>query len=354
MGRPKGSKNKIKNAPKCSEGNIASSEPIYTDDRKKHPNWVVTIFKDEAPVFDADRMKYLLFAPENCPSTNKHHWQTYVSWKQGNHKTMSATAKWFGATCHIAKGDVEHQLDYIRGPYEKDGKSKPFNRDWKEFGTRPAQGARNDLTALVENVTSGEINVDSIVLENPLMYHQYGRTLLKAEDLAMRKRYRTEMTTCDWYWGPKGVGKSHAAFEGYSPDTHYNWKLNDNGWQDGYSQQPIVVVNEFRGQIKYSDLLELIDKWPFTLPRRGREPIPFTSTHVIITSSLPPCEVYRNMNVFDSLEQLMDRIKVIKLEGESRRKAPVDALKAPCGRASPSSDCVASSSKSIWELECEF
>lgn len=351
MGRPKGSKNKPKSAPKCSEGNIASSEPIFIDDKKKHPNWVVTIFKDEEPVFDEDRMKYLLYAPEKCPSTNRHHWQTYVSWKQGNHKTMSATAKWFGATCSLAKGDVEHQLDYIRGPYEKDGKSKPFNPDWKEFGTRPAQGARNDLTALVENVTSGETSVDSIVLENPVMYHQYGRTLHKAEDLAMRKRFRTEMTTCDWLWGPTGVGKSHAAYDGFTPDTHYNWKLNDNGWQDGYTQQPIVIVNEFRGQIKYGELLDMIDKWPsFTAPRRSREPMPFTSKHVIITSSMPPWEVYKNRNDIDRLDQLLRRIKVINMEGAPEGGSK-DSLRSCPLLPPPSAD---TEDNSIWDVEVEF
>jgi len=141
----------------------------------------------------------------------------------------------------------------------------------------------------------------------------YGRTLSKIEDICMRKRYRTEMTTCTWYHGKTGVGKSHKAFEGFTPDTHYVWKTNDNGWQDGYQQQEIVIINDFRGEIKYNDMLNLIDKWAYTIPRRGREPMPFTSKHVIVTSSLPPDQVFTRRLEEDSLEQLIRRIDVVEL-----------------------------------------
>ena len=67
-------------------------------------------------------------------------------------------------------------------------------------------------------------------MTNPEAYHQYGpRTLTKVEDIALRSKFRTEMTTCEWLSGPTGVGKSHRAFQGFTPDTHYVWKLNDGG-----------------------------------------------------------------------------------------------------------------------------
>ena len=49
-------------------------------------------------------------------------------------------------------------------------------------------------------------HADEIVCEDPEQYHQYGRTLHKLEDIALRKKHRTWMTTCDWLWGPTGVG----------------------------------------------------------------------------------------------------------------------------------------------------
>lgn len=181
-----------------------------------------------------------------------------------------------------------------------------------EFGSLPVQGKRTDLLEIKNEILNGK-KVDDITLENPSLYHQYGRTLSKIEDLAMRKKYRTEMTQCDWIYGKTNVGKSHEAFKDFNPETHYVWK-NDNGWQDGYTQQETVIINDFRGEIPYNELLQLIDKWPHYLKRRNREPMPFISKKIIITSSLPPEKVYRHRDDEDKIEQLLRRIHVIKME----------------------------------------
>ena len=67
------------------------------------------------------------------------------------------------------------------------------------------------------------------------------------------------MTQGTYIHGPSGVGKSHMAFQGFTPETHYVKCLEDEWW-DGYTGQPIVIINEFRGQIKLSELFDLVDK----------------------------------------------------------------------------------------------
>ncbi|AXQ66240.1 MAG: helicase [Cressdnaviricota sp.] len=182
-----------------------------------------------------------------------------------------------------------------------------------EWGTISNQGERKDLKRKIDEVISGDTTPDEICVEMPVFYHQYGRTLEKAWCIAMRKKWRTEMTTCDWLWGETGVGKSHKAFEGYSPETHYVWNLAEE-FQCGYRQQDTVIINEFRGQIKYSELLTLIDKWPHCIKRKGGEQLPFVSKHIIITSCKPPDEIYPRQDEKDSLRQLLRRIKVIEVE----------------------------------------
>jgi len=181
----------------------------------------------------------------------------------------------------------------------------------EEFGERPSQGKRTDLADIAKDISNGKSVID-ITLENPELYHQYGRTLNFLEDIALRKKFRTEMTRCTWYYGKTGAGKSHKAFEGYTPETHYVLP-KDNGWWDGYIGQETVIINDFRGHIPYDELLTLIDKWPHNVKRRGREPVPFLSKHIIITSPLSPDECYPNRNTKDSIEQLARRCKIIKL-----------------------------------------
>jgi len=185
--------------------------------------------------------------------------------------------------------------------------------DFHEYGEPGKQGQRADLVLLKEQIVGG-VRVDSMVMDDPVAFHQYGRTLNKIEDLAMRRKWRTEMTRGTWYHGKTGVGKSHIAFDGFGTDTHYVFP-NDNGWWDGYTQQPTVIFNDFRGEIPYNEMLQLIDKWPYSVRRRNREPMPFTSTSVIITASLPPWEVYCQRNNRDSIQQLLRRVEVIELTG---------------------------------------
>ena len=141
--------------------------------------------------------------------------------------------------------------------------------------------------------------------------HQYGRTLDRLEDIRMRSVARTEMTKGVWLWGPTGTGKSHRAanMEG----TQY-WWTNDNGWWDGYKQQDVVILNDFRGNIAYGEMLQMVDKWPYAVRRRGREPMPFTSKMVVVTSSLHPKDVYKNLSAEDKLAQLERRFDIIKCE----------------------------------------
>lgn len=200
------------------------------------------------------------------------------------------------------------------GSYTNGQKVKEPNPEFVEFGVLPKQGKRTDLDEIKDQIMNGK-KVDDIALENPEMYHQYGRTLNKLEDIALRKRFRNWTTKGYWLYGGTGIGKSHVAFKNYNPDTHYVKNLNEDWW-DGYTGQEVVIFNEFRGQIKYSELLDLMDKWPKTVKIRNRQPVPFLAKCVIITSALEPSEVYHNLSGNDKLAQLTRRCQIIeKLKG---------------------------------------
>lgn len=243
-------------------------------------------------------VQYLIYGKEVGESGTPH-LQGYIEL----HKKMSfnKVAKLFKWHIEPRKGTQQQAIDYCK----KEGRTF-------EKGEPKAQGKRHDLIQVKEKLAKGETTVDQITLEDPELFHQYGRTLNTIEDILLRKQFRTEMTTCDWIVGKTGKGKSHLAFQGYSPDTHYVL-VNDNGWWEGYRQQPIVIINDFRGWILYNELLQLIDKWPHKVKRRNREPMPFTSKHIIITSVLEPTAVYNNRNSEDGIEQLLRRIKIIRL-----------------------------------------
>lgn len=289
------------------------------DKNERKRAWCLTIWDESPPVFNPDKMSYLLYAPEICPETGKPHWQTYVYWRHA--KTRSASIKSMGCDIHpfakSADGSFASNLNYIRGPYESpDGKKKkPFNPDWEEHGKQPSQGARADLIALRDEMASGETKIEKIILDKPDIYHQYGRTLHAIDTQLNINKFRDFMTEGIWYWGATGTGKSHRAFKDYNPDTHYVWH-SDKGWWDNYYGQEIVIMNDFRGEISYNQLLQIVDKWPYQVSRRGAPPRQFVSKSVIITSSLPPHKIYHNRDAEDDIKQLMRRFRVICLNTE--------------------------------------
>lgn len=241
---------------------------------------------------------YVIIGKEIAPNTGTKHLQGYLYFKNARsfNSIVKKCSKWH---LEICKGNAQQNIDYCK----KGG-------DYEEWGTPPKQGKRNDLNLIKDEIINGK-KVDDLIIENPMVYHQYGRTLNKLEDLSMRKKFRTEMTIGLWYYGETGTGKSHKAFKGYTANTHYLLP-NDNGWWDAYTQQETVIINDFRGEIPYNQLLQLVDKFPFSVKRRNKEPIPFISKTVIITSSLAPHEIYKNRNEEDKIEQLLRRFTVTK------------------------------------------
>lgn len=250
-------------------------------------------------------VSYLLIGDEIAPKTGTPHLQGYCRFKNPISTKMANLKKKFGnrACLFPVKGTGDQNFKYCSKESIK-----------YEYGIRPkGQGNRTDLNNLRDEIVSGKISAEDVALDSPNAYHNYGRTLHKIEDIILRKKFRTWMTTGTWYYGETGTGKSETAFKGFDPTTHYVWK-NDNGWWDGYTGQETVIIDEFRGQIPFCELLRIMDKFPYDVRRRCREPAPFLTKHVIITSSMHPAEVYHNLDFDDKLEQLHRRCKVIKLE----------------------------------------
>lgn len=285
-------------------GNSSPPEhPYVASDARtdcKVRSMVFTGFWD-TPIAYNDSMKYLIQGTEVCPTTGRVHQQGYVYW---NHpRSVKNICKKWGCWVRPANGTPQQASDYCK----KGGQ-------FVEHGKLPRQGRRTDLEDLAQKILSGETSAEDVLISEPSTYHQYGRTIEKLEDVYRRKQYRKEMTTCEWIVGPTGVGKSQKAFANYSPDTHYNFNVRDKGWWEGYRQQETVIINDYRGQIDYDQLLNLVDWVPMTVPRRNREPMPFTSKHIIITSPLTPEEVYNKRHSKDCLSQLLRRITVTHME----------------------------------------
>lgn len=253
-------------------------------------------FGDGIPSEHKD-VRYVCWAPEKCPTTGRAHTQFYVYFL--HHKTLSAAMKWlkkhwgFTSPVKMASGTPEQNRIYCgHERYEKDGKVKEVNPDAKELGVLPQQGIKRSLQDAAALIKSGKMTAEDIAMNDEGTYHQYGRTLTKIEDIYLRKQRRRWMTRGLWLWGSAGGGKSwfcdHVGANAY-------WWEPDQGWWEGYTGQEIIVINELRGEIKFQELLTLVDEYPKRLRRRNRPPFPCLAKLVIVTCTKSPEELYKNV-----------------------------------------------------------
>eukprot|EP00873_Tetraselmis_striata_P036131 jgi/Tetstr1/456395/TSEL_043129.t1 len=224
-------------------------------------NW--NLDTDYDALIEKGQIRYVMHGRETCPETGKLHDQCYVYFhnqRQNSKRALNDIGNMFGPIhCYVAA---------MRGTLRQNDAYCSKEDAYNHVGLKPSPGARGDIEEVKDEILAGNITSDEVCLANPEFHHKYGRTLDRIEAIALRKRFRTEMTKGIWYTGPTASGKSHKVFEGYDPDTHYVKNLNEEWW-DGYKGHPVVIFNEFRGQIKFSELLDLVDKWPKTVKWRN-------------------------------------------------------------------------------------
>lgn len=271
---------------------------------KQYRSLAGAAYHDECKSFSTwAGVTYYIYGAEICPTTGRAHDQYYVEFSSPKrYSTLIKKFPQLDLEERYKKSTAKAAAEYCR----KDGKVT-------EGGTISKQGERTDLQALCLEVRLGR-TLDDVLIENPMAIHQYGRVLQKCEDMYFTSLKRTVMTTCTWYCGPTGCGKSHKAYT-ENPDA-YDYPY-DGEWCDAYRGQDTMIINDLRDEIPYSQLLRWVDKWPSVLRVRNCRPRPFVTKHIIITSCKTPEQIYRKCNSTDNIDQLMRRITVVNMKKRS-------------------------------------
>lgn len=268
------------------------------------------------------QVKWMAFSKEfeKTPTTDKLHKHIFIYY----HNAKNWSEKML---CKIGKGfgEIQNHVEPCGGKIIENEAYISKESSLVELGIKPIQGLSYNLKECTEEILKGNLTIDEIVEKDPQTYHTYGRTLEKANNIALSKKYRTWMTKGIYIYGDTGTGKSHLAFSNYKPETHYILDINDSGfWQD-YKGQEIVIINEFRGQIPFSEILDMVDKYPKTVKQKGSNTRPLLAKYIIFTSSKSPYQVYENVN--DRWDQFERRIKIVKTPpGDKNNSSLLDKI----------------------------
>ena len=214
------------------------------------------------------------------------------------------------------KGTKEQAEDYInkRGKFQEKGEQVIYIAKFGEI--KGNQGARKDFEVIEDLIQQGKTPLE--VLNTSFGYRRYESMIKKA---FYEKRIKETPFLRDidvvWHVGESGSGKSYESFkivEALGEESIYMYTDYDNGGLDNYNGEPILFMDEFRGQMKFSVLMGLLQGYRTQIHARYTNITPLW-TKVHITSVLPPERVYHNMvsenQDLDSIKQLLRRITAV-------------------------------------------
>lgn len=184
------------------------------------------------------------------------------------------------------------RVDYPVKAYEYCLKDDTSTGAWRIKGPEPpaCAGARTDLRRALEKVAKDGLRACHLDPELAPTAARYDSHLVRhVTRIYAGKAYMPLKVIC--FWGQSRTGKTRAV-----PDGAGRIKVDSDGrmWFDDCVDAEIVYLDDFYGQIKASDFLQLTDNYRY--PMRvfgGLYPRRFHTLY--ITSNVPPDMWYQNV-----------------------------------------------------------
>ena len=266
-------------------------------------------------------IRYVVVQGETSPTTGRLHFQGYIEFLKP--KTFTSVKKMFGDnTLHVevAKADAKLNKDYCT-------KTESSHPDYppKELGVpaKSKQGTRTDLKPAINLIKAGA-SLTEVAETCPAEYIKFHRGF-KALQLEVQKKsmnsYNSDMQV-HVLWGEPGAGKNRWIYAKHGPENCFTPIWNGSKWWfDGYSDQKILVINEFYGQCRTSILQELLDKYVRRWESKGGS-VQSAWTHVYVTSNCHPSSWY---NGWESIPHTVEQSIVRRIDTITEMKRPKSA-----------------------------
>lgn len=179
-----------------------------------------------------------------------------------------------------------------------------------ERGDPPSQGQRSDIEECVQCIR------DNIGTKRPMaqafrdhtnVMVKYSKGIQFVVNNMLEPRKLDSMPKVTVLYGKTGTGKTKRAMEEL-PEA-YVWDASKGTWLDGYMGHKTMIIEEFRGQMPFGQLLRLLDRYECQWPIKGGF-VEVVASEFIITSPSHPREWYQDLEqrVEGSHDQLMRRI----------------------------------------------
>lgn len=260
----------------------------------KRRNYLVTFWIHEYPRELPKNATYMCTC-EDTTKDGKYHGHAFIYFK--NPLSMTGVKKLFGNDCHV---EIPHRnsdcIKYVLNTEKR-------KHDFQEFGTKPMDNGVHRMEEVLQCNS-----VQEVMETMPDTYVKYRRGITDLIEHKKSKNRYYKPPEVIWIYGPTGTNKTRTAFEGGAVNVIYN-----NGFFSDWGDARIICIEELRGQIPYSTLLQLLDGYHnyYSVNIKGGQKY-VDLDKIYITAPKSPEETYYNQCTHtDSIDQLMRRITTV-------------------------------------------
>lgn len=135
------------------------------------------------------------------------------------------------------------------------------------------QGRRTDINALRRAIQEGK-TPDDILLDDRLSPLMASSSVMRYVDRlfisvnAQRWSREQREIQVHYIWGDTGVGKTRYVYDHYQPSEIYVAHMGARDPFSNYKFQKVLVLDEFRSQTPLSNLLQMLDRYPYEIDKR--------------------------------------------------------------------------------------
>lgn len=225
---------------------------------------------------------------------------------------------WCNGTCEDSKNYIAHL-----GPHKDKGplwdlfeSGNCKDADVLLAQARIAQrGTRTDILELKKDMAAEGLR--KAVLKNDsnfVTFAKFPNGIRQSHEFMMSEQREKEgFRKPNFYilWGPPDSDKTRRAFEYMQELRRYivpAWLPGQVPWMGKYDNQPIIIINDFSGQVDFDHFMNFTDGYPVDLPNKGGYVVNSFHT-IIITSNIHPQHWFQVSSV--KIGGFMRRIKNI-------------------------------------------
>jgi len=252
-------------------------------------------------------LQYAIFQREKGEENGTEHFQYFLNWKNARYFNWIKETLPYG--CHF-KPMYRNSTKTACRTYC----SKPDTRiseTFYEVGEFTEQGNRSDLAKIIGFLDDG-VPLQSVRKQFPVQCVMYAKQLKEYEQSLIHEQQEENFRELkiNYIWGATGTGKTKYLVDKYGYKNIYRVKFYDGRAFDGYDNQKVLVLDEFRSLFKIADMLHFLDGHPVDLPCRYHDRVA-CYTEVYIVSNIPLSAQYPNVQVSEpaTWQALMRRIQ---------------------------------------------